>query len=104
MAQNINRFDADSGENKGEVYGVIEADETGVTRAYIIGTVMRAALGAEGISWKPVVTWLESNDLIKRDSEGNSTIQKRIKKSKPRCYALKIPDDRDTVDPSEMIW
>ena len=104
VAQNANRFNADSEDNKGEIYGVIETDETGVTRAYIIGSVMRAALGAVGMSEKSVVSWLDSNGLIKKDPNGKSTIVKRIKGTRPRCYALALPFGNDElIDFGEII-
>ena len=104
VAQNANRFNADSEDNKGEIYGVIETDEAGVTRAYIIGSVMRAALGAVGMSEKSVVSWLDSNGLIKKDPNGKSTIVKRIKGTRPRCYALALPFGNDElIDFGEII-
>lgn len=95
VAQNANRFNADTDDNKGEIYGIIETDEAGVTRAYIIGTVMRAALGAVGMSEKSVVSWLDSNGLIKKGPDGKSTIKKCIKGTRPRCYALTLPQEND---------
>ena len=103
MAQNANRFNADSEDNKGEIYGVIESDNTGITWAYIIGSVMRAALGAVGMSEKSVVSWLDSNGLIKKDPDGKSTIKKCIKGTRPRCYALVLPEENDIDWENEMI-
>ena len=107
VAQNANRFNADSEDNKGEIYGVIEADNTGITWAYIIGTAFRAALGAVGMSDKAVTAWLDSNGYIKRGTQKSTyTIAKRIKGTVARCVAIKLPfndDDSEIVDFDELI-
>ena len=65
---------------------------------------MRAALGAVGMSEKSVVSWLDSNGLIKKDPNGKSTIVKRIKGTRPRCYALTLPfGNDDLIDFDEII-
>ena len=99
IVQNANRFNADSDDNKGEIYGVMETDSAGIQWAYIINNTFREALKAAGMSEKAVVAWMDSNGYLRRSGKKNTyTVVKRIKGALARCIAVRMPSGSSDDD------
>ncbi|MDD4096613.1 MAG: DUF927 domain-containing protein [Oscillospiraceae bacterium] len=90
VAANRNRFEDDS---QGETYGKIVADT-----AYIIPTIFRKALDAEGYSYEGFLSWAKTTNRIRKGDGKNWTIKQRMGKSSIRCIGLVLPETESFLD------
>ena len=90
VASNRNRFEEDS---TGETYGKIVVDT-----AYIIPTIFRKALDAEGYSYEGFLSWAKTTNRIRKGDGRNWTIKQRLGNSYVRCIGLALPESESFLD------
>lgn len=90
VASNRNKFEEDS---IGETYGKIVVDT-----AYVIPTIFRKALDAEGYSYEGFLSWAKTTNRIRKGDGRNWTIKQRIGNSYVRCIGLLLPETESFLD------
>lgn len=90
IASNQMRFSPDTQENRGEPWGLLDA-ENGRDLVYIIRGTFEKAMSEAGFSAGAFLSWAKRRGLLKTKRADNNTIQKMIGGMRPTCVAIFLP-------------
>lgn len=94
IAININKFVPDErGSFKGEVWGIIENGYVAIQNN-VFGLMCQRG----NFNRTSFLSWAAGQGLLKKDSQGKNTVNKRIAGSTGRCVVLKLPDEANIME------
>lgn len=99
VAQNANKMREQSGDDRGDVYGVIEGNV-----AYIIATVFDNACRDGGFDPRPLRSWMKKKDKLALQGDTNrNTVKKRINGvASVRCVAVILESEKEITADDDL--